>query len=70
MTIARAPLGKLLLLPLLASTLAACSGDYGPQGVRFVSAENRPSGQPLLLAGNEISGTTTIYRIDPIRAED
>lgn len=39
-------------------------GDLGPEGLQFVPASDSPSGQPLLLVANEVSGTTTIYRVD------
>lgn len=42
------------------------SGDYGPEGFEFVSADDSPIGVPLLIVGSEISGTTTIYRIDSV----
>jgi hypothetical protein len=42
---------------------AGASGDLGPEGVTFVPAERSPTGGPLLILGNEISGTTVIYRI-------
>ena len=40
------------------------NGDYGPEGFKFVSAENSPSGKPLLIVGSEVSGSTTFYQID------
>jgi DNA-binding beta-propeller fold protein YncE len=39
-------------------------GDYGPEGFCFVPAEASPAGVPLLIVGSEVSGTTTVYRID------
>ncbi len=38
--------------------------DLGPEGVYFIAAENSPNGQPLLMVGNEVSGTTTIFVIN------
>lgn len=40
------------------------AGDLGPEGVLFVPAEDSPTGEPLLLVGNEISGTTTVWQVD------
>ena len=42
------------------------AGDLGPEGFAFISAEDSPTGSPLLAVGNEISGTTTLYHIDVI----
>ncbi len=44
------------------------TGDYGPEGFAFVSAEDSPNGKPLLIVGSEVSGTTTIYEIDQVPA--
>ncbi|MDO9395592.1 MAG: choice-of-anchor I family protein, partial [Herbiconiux sp.] len=45
-----------------AASLSA-SGDLGPEGLAFVSAEESPTGAPMLLVGNEVSGTTTAFAI-------
>lgn len=41
----------------------AAVGDLGPEGLAFVSADQSPSGEPLLLVGYEVSGTTAVYRL-------
>lgn len=40
------------------------AGDLGPEGMAFIRAEESPNGQPILVVGNEVSGTTTLYRVD------
>ena len=39
------------------------AGDIAPEGLHFVPASASPTNQPLLLVGNEGSGTTTIYAL-------
>lgn len=38
-------------------------GDIAPEGLHFVPASASPTNQPLLLVGNEGSGTTTVYAL-------
>ncbi len=37
--------------------------DFGPETTLFIDAGSNPTNQPLLVTANEISGTTTVYRI-------
>jgi hypothetical protein len=43
---------------------AGTAGDLGPEGLHFISKKESPIGVPLLAVANEISGTTTLYRVD------
>ena len=53
------------------SSSGACSsgvpnplaGDLGPEGLAFVSAADSPTGTPLVIVGNEISGSTRVYEV-------
>ena len=40
-------------------------GDLGPEGLLFIPARRSPIGKALLVVCNEVSGTTTIWRVDP-----
>lgn len=38
-------------------------GDLGPEGVTFIPRRESPVDDPLVAVGNELSGTTTLYRV-------
>jgi hypothetical protein len=42
----------------------ALTGDRGPEGILFVPAAKSPNGKPLLIVGNETSGTTAILQLN------
>lgn len=39
------------------------AGDLGPESIKFISAINSPTNKPLLIIGNEVSGTVTVYQV-------
>ncbi|RCU42890.1 esterase-like activity of phytase family protein [Corallincola holothuriorum] len=39
-------------------------GDLAPEGMVFVAAADSPTGAALLIVGNEVSGTTSLYSFD------
>ncbi|MFJ4036533.1 choice-of-anchor I family protein [Microbacterium sp. NPDC090007] len=48
-----------------ADVKTAAAGDLGPEGIAFVSALRSPTGVPLLITGNEVSGSTTVFEVRP-----
>ena len=47
----------------------ATSGDLGPEGLHFISADDSPNGKPLLVVANEISGSTVIFQVNKTKAK-
>ena len=41
------------------------AGDISPEGFKFVSAEDSPTGSPLLIVASEFSGTVTVWAVNP-----
>lgn len=43
------------------------AGDVAPEGLEFVPAEVSPTGRPLMIVGNEVSGTVAVneYQVAP-----
>jgi hypothetical protein len=46
------------------STVLETVGDLGPEGLVFVPAKDSPNGKPLLIVGNEVSGTTAVMQLN------
>lgn len=42
-------------------------GDLGPESIKFVSASDSPTSNPLLIVGNEVTGTTAFFEIGVIQ---
>ena len=39
-------------------------GDLGPEGLTLIPGNKSPNGKPLLIVGNEVSGTTAVMQIN------
>lgn len=47
------------------------AGDLGPEGMTFIPAEESPvDGAPMLVVAHEVSGTTTMFRVDDLTGGD
>ncbi len=46
------------------NTRTEATGDRGPEGLTFISATDSPNSRPLLIVGNETSGTTAVLQIN------
>ncbi len=44
--------------------LAQVRIDRGAEGVTFIAEEDSPNGQPLVLVGNEVSRTVSIFQVN------
>ncbi|WP_293822194.1 choice-of-anchor I family protein [uncultured Corynebacterium sp.] len=47
----------------------ALAGNLGPEGLAFVPAADSPTDDALLIAGNEVSGTTTVFSVKDLLAD-
>lgn len=45
------------------------AGDLGPESIKFVKAADSPSGEPLLIVGNEVSGTTALFSVNIVERD-
>lgn len=46
------------------ATVLDTVGDLGPEGLVFIPAKDSPNGKPLLVVGNEVSGTTAVFQLN------
>ena len=48
-----------------AAPASGTAGDLGPEAARVIPAESSPTGMPLLLVSNEVSGSLRVFEIRP-----
>lgn len=46
------------------NTRTGTTGDLGPEGLTLIPAAQSPNGRPLLIVGNEVSGTTAVLQLN------
>ena len=46
------------------NTRSGTTGDLGPEGLTLIPAAQSPNGKPLLIVGNEVSGTTAVLQLN------
>lgn len=46
------------------NTRTGATGDRGPEGLTLIKAAQSPNGKPLLVVGNETSGTTAVFQLN------
>jgi hypothetical protein len=44
--------------------IGASGGDRGPEGIIFIPAKRSPNKRPLVIVGNESSGTTAVFQVE------
>ncbi len=47
-----------------ADPASAAAGDLGVEDIKFIDAENSPTGYPMVMTANEVSGTVTFFSVN------
>lgn len=53
-----------------ATTKAISGGDLGPEGLVSVAAANSPTGLPMVMVANEVSGTVGLFNVVPMSSSE